>query len=58
MKCSEACQYYKKNDAVKEMEDGVQWYCTMPHSQCEDMTCLLKMLIWEVSAITDSLGVE
>jgi hypothetical protein len=55
MKCTETCEYYKKNDAIKEMEDGVVWFCTMPHSQCEDMSCLMRMLIWEISHMNDIL---
>ena len=48
MKCSADCQWYKRNDSVAEMEDGVAWYCTMPHSQCEDVVCLLRMILWSL----------
>ena len=47
-KCKD-CQYRKSNDAEREMEDGVSWYCTMKHSECEDVVCLLRMIIWEIA---------
>jgi len=56
MKCDTSCPHYKKNDAVREVEDGVEWYCTLPHSQCDDFVCLLKMILWELDDISESLG--
>ena len=47
MTCKE-CLHRKSNDAVKELEDGVSWYCTMKHSECEDVVCLLRMIIWQL----------
>jgi hypothetical protein len=48
MKCKD-CPYRKENDAIKEMEDGVGWFCTLKHSECEDVICLLRMLIWQIA---------
>jgi hypothetical protein len=53
MKCSPECPHYKKNDAVSEMEDGMGWFCTNPHSQCEDIVCLLRMILWELDNLQD-----
>jgi hypothetical protein len=47
MKCQD-CEYRKENDAIREMEDGVEWFCTLKHSECEDVVCLLRMLIWQI----------
>jgi hypothetical protein len=49
------CPYRKENDAIKEMDDGVSWFCTKKHSECEDITCLLRMLIWELYHLEDKL---
>lgn len=47
MQCKD-CAFRKSNDAVAELEDGVAWYCTKKHSECEDVVCLLRMIIWEI----------
>ena len=53
MKCSE-CPYHKELDAVEQLESNVEWACTKKHSECEDIECLLRMIIWEL----DSMFVE
>jgi hypothetical protein len=57
MNCAD-CPHRKPTDAVDEMEFGVQWVCSLPHSQCEDMTCLLRMIIWQLANIEDLLTEE
>lgn len=53
MKCSDQCPHYKRNDAVDEVESGTAWFCTHPHSQCEDIVCLLRMMLWELERLQD-----
>ncbi len=48
MKCAN-CEYRQENDAVKQMEGDVAWFCTRKHSECEDIICLLRMIIWELA---------
>ena len=47
MTCKD-CPDRKNNDAVRQMEDGVDWYCNKKHSECEDVVCLLRMIIWQL----------
>jgi len=49
------CQHKQNNDAIKEMDDGVAWFCTLKHSECDNIVCLLRMIIWQLSAIQDDL---
>jgi len=56
MKCSQDCPHYKRNDAVGEMDSGLAWFCTLPHSQCEDVVCLLRMMLWEIDNMNDNLN--
>ena len=55
MKCNPDCPHYKKNDAVGEMNSGLEWFCTLPHTQCEDIVCLLRMMLWEIDNLNDNL---
>ncbi len=52
MKCVD-CPHRKENDAIKSMEDGVEWFCTLKHSECEDVVCLLRMILWELDNLFD-----
>ena len=49
MKCKN-CPDRKENDAVKQLEGDTEWFCTKKHSECEDIICLLRMLIWQLAA--------
>lgn len=53
MKCKD-CPHRKENDAIQEMNDGVSWFCTLKHSECEDLVCLLRMLIWEIDNMQEN----
>lgn len=48
MKCKD-CPHRKENDAIRQMEDGVEWFCTLKHSECENVVCLLRMIIWQLA---------
>ena len=52
MKCKE-CPHRKENDAIRQLEDNVEWYCTLKHSECEDIVCLLRMIIWQLNHIAE-----
>lgn len=46
MNC-EFCEHRRPLDAIDEMEsNGIEWICDKRHTQCEDVVCLLRMIIW------------
>ena len=48
MKCKD-CPSHKPMDAVEIMNGAPEWVCTMKHTECEDVVCLLRMLIWQLA---------
>lgn len=54
MKCRD-CPDRKLNDAVDEMQNGVEWFCMKKHSDCDEVVCLLRMVIWELAHLEDLL---
>ena len=48
MKCKD-CPSRKELDAVDVMEGAPEWACTKPHSEVEDIVCLLRMIIWQLA---------
>ena len=53
MKCAE-CPHRKQLDAVEEMNANISWVCTLKHSECEDIVCLLRMIIWMLDSEDES----
>jgi len=47
MKCKD-CEWHKELDVEIQLEGGPEWVCTKKHSECEDVVCLLRMIIWEL----------
>jgi len=48
MNCKD-CENRKFTDAIEQLDSGLEWSCTKKHTECEDIICLLRMLIWEVA---------
>jgi hypothetical protein len=42
------CEHRKQIDAVEVMNGAPDWVCTCKHSECEDIVCLLRMIIWQL----------
>ena len=40
------CPDRKEIDAVEVMGGAPEWVCNKRHSECEDVVCLLRMVIW------------
>jgi len=46
VKCKD-CPDKKELDAVEQVVNGApEWACTQKHTECEDVVCLLRMIIW------------
>lgn len=48
MTCKD-CPNRKEIDAVEQMEGAPEWVCGKKHTECEDVICLLRMIIWSIS---------
>jgi len=57
MKCRD-CPDRKQIDALEVMNGAPDWVCTKRHFECEDIVCLLRMIIWQLNAIEDDLEDE
>jgi hypothetical protein len=53
MKCKD-CLYKKEIDAIEVMEGAPDWVCTRKHTECKDIVCLLRMVIWSLSHLEDN----
>ena len=52
------CPARKPIDAIEVMNGGPDWVCTGKHSECEDIVCLLRMIIWQLYTINDGMEKE
>lgn len=52
MKCKE-CSHRKEIDAVEQLDGAPEWVCNAKHTEIEDTTCLLRMIIWELSDLVE-----
>ena len=43
------CPDRKELDVIEQLEGGPEWACTKKHTECEDIVCLLRMLIWQIA---------
>ena len=54
MKCAE-CPHRKQIDALEVMDGAPDWVCNLPHTSCEDLICLMRMMIWQISHLEEIL---
>ena len=42
------CPDRKEIDAVEQLDGAPSWVCTKKHTECEDVVCLLRMIVWQL----------
>ena len=52
------CTHRKQIDALEVMDGAPDWVCNRKHSECEDIVCLLRMMIWQLYHLEDLLSEE
>jgi len=52
MNCKE-CPNRKETGALEQLDGTPEWVCTHKHTETEDIVCLLRMIIWQLSTMEE-----